>query len=694
MEIQELNKNDIIKAFEYIDENGIPRPNQIRDYKVVTDNGKEYPPKYVIAVAQNLKYGKEISTDDFNSIQARSYLKELGFQISNNNENSFELVITADNITSTDPNFDINDLYKGDSYKPVDTYFLKSDGSVITRKYRKGEKRKSNQTLPKLAIQIFENDISNLTEEEKLNFPVCKYRPNLDWKRGIFKNIEEFQNVHTKTIQYLTYYGNNQNFIIYCWNIFSTLYFVQECLKRFGNPNDQFILNYEYKDFKESEDNSINEKVTEELSQNVNQYNYEDSFNLINSKNLIIRGAPGTGKTYLAKRIAADVVSFGACSEYSELTEDQKSQIDMVQFHPNYDYSDFIEGLRPIINEDGTMSFELHDGTFKEFVSRARKNYENVNKPKETIEKEYLVDNAIDLFLSNIDFDFDIFRTVSGNKFSITNVTDNFIYISIPDNNTVNKLTLSLKTLKEMLEADKTFKKIKDITNFFNQKYTRQSYSYYFALYKEISKLMEKIVSPNVENEELKNYVFIIDEINRGEMSKIFGELFFSIDPEYRGKAGQIKTQYSNLHEDPEEKFYVPSNVYIIGTMNDIDRSVDSFDFAMRRRFRFIELKANNSADMLTELKDEELENEAINRMTSLNNEILKIEDLNEDYQIGASYFLKLEYLNFDELWTDYLKPLLQEYIRGMYNESEIMENFAKAYGYGKNTVVDENEDT
>ena len=88
-----------------------------------------------------------------------------------------------------------------------------------------------------------------------------------------------------------------------------------------------------------------------------------------------------------------------------------------------------------------------------------------------------------------------------------------------------------------------------------------------------------------------KKFVFIIDEINRGEISKIFGGTFFSVDPGYRGQKGSVSTQYANLHEN-DEKFYIPENVYIIGTMNDIDRSVDTFDFAMRRRFRFVEVTA------------------------------------------------------------------------------------------------------
>ena len=213
-----------------------------------------------------------------------------------------------------------------------------------------------------------------------------------------------------------------------------------------------------------------------------------------------------------------------------------------------------------------------------------------------------------------------------------------------------------------------------------------------FAIYKAIKAKKSTVSKAKAKQEELKKYIFIIDEINRSEISKIFGELFFAIDPGYRSKAGEISTQYSNLHSDPDEKFYIPENVYIIGTMNDIDRSVDSFDFAMRRRFRFVEIRADDRLEMLASLENEELEAEAIRRMAALNKEIAAVEDLNENYQIGASYFLKLKTLDFDQLWTDYLRPLLQEYIHGMYDEEGIMNRFAKAYGYQKSTRGDVNE--
>lgn len=204
---------------------------------------------------------------------------------------------------------------------------------------------------------------------------------------------------------------------------------------------------------------------------------------------------------------------------------------------------------------------------------------------------------------------------------------------------------------------------------------------------------MKKVATKkNVAPEEMKKYIFIIDEINRGEISKIFGELFFAIDPGYRGRAGEVSTQYANLHADPDEKFFIPENVYIIGTMNDIDRSVDSFDFAMRRRFRFIELRADECLEMLASLDDEALEKEAIRRMAALNREIVNVEELNENYQIGAAYFLKLKTLTFDQLWTDYLQPLLQDYIQGMYDEAGIMKRFARAYGYTKPDGGNEDE--
>lgn len=190
-----------------------------------------------------------------------------------------------------------------------------------------------------------------------------------------------------------------------------------------------------------------------------------------------------------------------------------------------------------------------------------------------------------------------------------------------------------------------------------------------------------------------KKYVMIIDEINRGEISKIFGELFFSIDPGYRGKKGKVLTQYANMQNNPNEfdlslnieesedygHFFVPENVYIIGTMNDIDRSVESMDFAFRRRFAFKEIKAMDRVEMLDELPQNGI---AINRMKNLNKAIESIEGLSTAYHIGPAYFLKLKNYNgnFQQLWENHLDGLLREYLRGMQKLEEKLKTLKAAY--------------
>ena len=693
MTIPKISKQDIADALKYIDEKGVPFHNQSTKYELVTEDGKKYPPKYVIAVAAHIATGEEVSTEGFNAVEAKFYLQGQGFNIEVKQE-KFEITITADGVTSTDERFTMDNLSLGDNYKPLNAYLQKADGEVIKRTYSKGERRNSNQTMPRIACQVFEKQIASLSVEGRESFPVCKYNPSSETICGIYTSVEEFRQ-HRKTIEYLTYsYDNGRQFVLYCWNAFSTIIFVQECLKRFGEPGDKMILTYREKDEQEEQEATAEAAAQEELVQQFKGYQNPFSSMLIESKNLIFRGAPGTGKSYLAKEIAADIISNGYYEKFTQLSEEQRKQVEFVQFHPSYDYSDFMEGLRPKVNDDGTMGFELQDGIFKKFIARARKNYEDSQKSKKAIEKEVSVQESMTDFFSGIELGVDTFKTINGNEFTITSVDESHINISIPGNATVNKLALNVDEIRRMLESDVKFTKIKDITAFFGKTFATQAYSYDFAIYKAIKSKKASSAKGKTKQAELKKYIFIIDEINRGEISKIFGELFFAIDPGYRGRAGEISTQYANLHADPDEKFYIPENVYIIGTMNDIDRSVDSFDFAMRRRFRFVELKADERLEMLANLEDEELEAEAIRRMSALNREIAAVEDLNENYQIGASYFLKLKTLTFDQLWTDYLHPLLQEYIQGMYDEEGIMNRLAKAYGCHKSDDGDTDEAT
>ncbi len=180
-----------------------------------------------------------------------------------------------------------------------------------------------------------------------------------------------------------------------------------------------------------------------------------------------------------------------------------------------------------------------------------------------------------------------------------------------------------------------------------------------------------------------QNYVFVIDNINHCNLTEVFGELVYAIDPALRGVDGKVRTRYQYLEEEGEFKdgFYVPENVYVIGTMNEIDYSAVPMDYSMSRRFAFKEVTAMSRIDMWDGNIDI-WKDVALSKMNAINAAIEQIPGLNPAYHIGPSYFLKIQDMNgnWNELWNSNLKGLVAEYLRGMPDAGDILREVHEAY--------------
>lgn len=388
--------------------------------------------------------------------------------------------------------------------------------------------------------------------------------------------------------------------------------------------------------------------------------------------NQILYGSPGTGKTYHTIDKALEILG-----ENLESRDEKKAKFDeyvkngqivFTTFHQSYGYEEFVEGIKPRIDSKENskeIEYEIKDGIFKELCEKALDNYENSILNADELNKKIELKEKVENFLNwLLETNEPIGKTKGGNFFvvEIDNKTIVIYSEGVERFDGIFNLNLSifmelLKCKDEFNNATEMFKKV------FNRDYADRTHTYYFNLVKKFKAYEEKQLTAKIENNKnndnsLKPYIIIIDEINRGNLSKIFGELITLIEPSKRiGEKEELKVTlpYSG------EKFGVPKNVYIIGTMNTADRSITSLDTALRRRFEFIE--------MMPDVSKLSIDCEGINLQELLKAINTRIEYLlDREKTIGHAFFIGVENLNdLKKVFKNKIIPLLQEYFYNDY---------------------------
>ena len=340
--------------------------------------------------------------------------------------------------------------------------------------------------------------------------------------------------------------------------------------------------------------------------------------NLLHYKpQIILQGPPGTGKTREAKRIARELLGLG---ENDSLEGNE--QFKLIQFHPSYSYEDFVRGIVAKPNEEGDgIVYTAENKVLAEFAQKAQKSLQECLEKKNRykyIKKEDFID-----FLEK--------EKENGKKIYFDAKTR---YIEVRErkknNEKVKSLYYSFKKSENKWEEDHRAIPIdvfsqKNLDDEFKNFYTGTNWE---GPWKSITDYFINWAK-KIKNVPLKPYVLIIDEINRANLSAVLGELIYAL--EYRGEAVQ-----SMYVIEGENNLILPPNLYIIGTMNTADRSVGHIDYAIRRRFAFVNILPK---DLTNELGDQ-FDSVLFAKVTDLFNTNLSPEFKKEDVQLGHSYFI------------------------------------------------------
>ncbi|OAD42956.1 McrB family protein [Polaribacter atrinae] len=761
-----INKEHIISALQEIDKYGISNSRRSATEYALLYNEKEYPPKYVISIANKYANNEELSSNEFNSIQSRTFLNKLGFncfkktgslksKFANwlliNGANSYkdyygnsveEIEIKLDEINSF---FDSRDLFKLNNNIEELKNFLQENIYGVNREnnrvFFEYDKIKGNgrpkAILGKKNYFIFLDEINSinnknienslkqsLTITHKMEFFTHREFELLNKYKGVrsdrankdldntytelktaYKKLEYWLNRIQKNVfpnggKHILKKPTNQanNFDGYLWaKLYPTkkdekdkwlaitlgldddfhfnvkidtvgLSNNPELLNKYLNYRGDFLKSKIVKRHKSESFNNWEDLILQTVKNIDFLMDFYPEIKKLNDsssnetsimkdlkipKNQILYGPPGTGKTYKTKELAVLISNPNLIydknwsvikrreeivKEYDRLCE--KGQIVFTTFHQSMSYEDFVEGIKPK-TENEKVTYEVEDGVFKLISDKAKDNWEAHNK---RFEKELAFDSVFSRLKEEWEEDDSIKfpMKTDGNDFTIIGFTNKSIQFKKASGGTNH--TLSINTLREI---------------FYDEGKNRPTGVgiYYPPILAYLKKYKPHTDVPTI----LNNYILIIDEINRGNVSAVFGELITLLEDDKRideKESIKITLPYS------KDEFSVPSNLYIIGTMNTADRSVEALDTALRRRFSFTEVVPNIA--MLTE---NEMENINLRKLLQTINERIELL-IDKDHKIGHSYFMKIESIeDLKQTFKNKVIPLLEEYFFGDYGK-------------------------
>lgn len=520
----------------------------------------------------------------------------------------------------------------------------------------------SSSDLINLVFKINRNEISYHIQFNQTKNPENKQNQlALDLIKNIRLKLESFGDRFTRSEDAhkmeFSQVSSNKQYI----NFESMVFDLEDDLDKIIPIVDAEIQNVKVKDnsfiahrFSTEEQNKMFKKMEDRFK---NYKNHDVAFDLIDDTieqivginsielkhqplNQILYGPPGTGKTYNTVLEAAKIVAGNEKISYSEalqvFNENLNNQIEFITFHQNYSYEDFIQGIRPDTENGKELTFEKKDGVFKRIADRAYKNL-GASKNPATAKKEFdivfqeLIKPLNDLEVVELEI------KMKKSSFYLTEIGEKSI--EFRKNIGESQHTLSINTLRKMYE-----KGVNDIILGGLQPY-----------YNPILTLLLEEGKSQLAAVERKNYVIIIDEINRANISRVFGELITLIEEDKRSD-GKIPLRVTLPSGD---SFIVPSNLYIIGTMNTADKSIALLDIALRRRFDFIPMYP------LYDGLEENIYD--TNKLQNINEAILIRKS--HDFTIGHAYFMGDGY-TLENTINKKVIPLLLEYF--MNDEKEV----------------------